>query len=60
MQMGDDAIIGFHRNLPPFKARRMDWRLFPEFRARQHVPPPPVAALPAIEQFRALQQVARA
>jgi type IV secretory pathway TraG/TraD family ATPase VirD4 len=28
-QLGDEDIIGFHRRLPPFKARRMDWRRFP-------------------------------
>jgi type IV secretory pathway TraG/TraD family ATPase VirD4 len=26
MQMGDTDVIGFHRRLPPFRAKRMDWR----------------------------------
>ncbi len=25
----DDAIIGFHRRLRPFRAKRMDWRHYP-------------------------------
>ena len=25
-RLRDEEIIGFHRLLPPFKARRMDWR----------------------------------
>jgi type IV secretion system protein VirD4 len=28
-QMGDNEIIGWHRGLMPFKAKRMDWRAFP-------------------------------
>ena len=27
-QMRDEDILGFHRRLPPFTARRMDWRRF--------------------------------
>jgi hypothetical protein len=30
MQLPDDTIIGFHRNLPPFKASRMSWLNFAE------------------------------
>jgi type IV secretory pathway TraG/TraD family ATPase VirD4 len=29
-QLKDDQIIGFHRNLPPFRSKRMDWRDFPD------------------------------
>ena len=31
-QLKDDEIIGFHRNLPPFRCRRMDWRRLPVLR----------------------------
>jgi type IV secretory pathway TraG/TraD family ATPase VirD4 len=27
-QLGDEDVIGFHRRLPPFQAKRMDWRRF--------------------------------
>jgi type IV secretion system protein VirD4 len=49
-QLGDAEIIGFHRNLPPFRARRMDWRAFPLLRQRRSIPPPSLAALPALEE----------
>jgi type IV secretion system protein VirD4 len=49
-QMGDDEIIGFHRNLPPFKAKRMDWRGFPFLIERQAIPPPPLSALPQLDE----------
>lgn len=26
LQLTDEEIIGFHRHLPPFRLRRMDWR----------------------------------
>jgi len=46
-QMGDTDIIGFHRNLPPFQGKRLDWREFPELVRRRHIPPPPVQRLQA-------------
>jgi type IV secretion system protein VirD4 len=39
-QLTDEDIIGFHRLLPPFQAKRMDWRHFPVLRERQLLPPP--------------------
>jgi type IV secretion system protein VirD4 len=27
-QLGDEDVIGFHRRLPPFQAKRMDWRRY--------------------------------
>jgi type IV secretion system protein VirD4 len=50
MQLPDETIIGFHRNLPPFKARRMSWRLFPEFEERQRIAPPEIPDLPPVEE----------
>jgi hypothetical protein len=48
-QLKDEDIIGFHRLLPPFRAKRMDWRRFPALSERQAIPPPPLAALPILE-----------
>jgi type IV secretory pathway TraG/TraD family ATPase VirD4 len=39
MQMGDEEILAFHSNLPPIKARRMDWRDFPVLQDRRRKPP---------------------
>jgi type IV secretory pathway TraG/TraD family ATPase VirD4 len=39
-QLSDEEILGFHRRLPPFKARRMDWRDFPTLAKRQAMPAP--------------------
>ncbi|MCA1600931.1 MAG: type IV secretory system conjugative DNA transfer family protein [Acidobacteria bacterium] len=38
-QLKDEEIIGFHRRLPAFKAKRMDWRRFPILTQRQSIPP---------------------
>jgi type IV secretory pathway TraG/TraD family ATPase VirD4 len=46
MQLADEDIIAFHRNLPPIRARRMDVRGYPLLRKRQALTPPPVSALP--------------
>jgi hypothetical protein len=45
MQMGDEEIIGFHKNLPAYKARRLDWQRFPILKQRQAIPPPPLPDL---------------
>jgi type IV secretion system protein VirD4 len=49
-QMSDTAIIAFHRNLPPFQARRMDWRHVPELTKRRGLPAPKLPALPPVEE----------
>ncbi len=49
-QMRDQEVIGFHRNLPPFRAKRMDWRRFPSLVQRQGMPPPSLSALPKLEE----------
>jgi type IV secretion system protein VirD4 len=48
-QMGDEDIIGFHRRLPPFQGKRMDWRRFPLLRQRHSLPPPALPVLPPLE-----------
>jgi type IV secretion system protein VirD4 len=49
-QLKDEDIIGFHRLLPPFRAKRMDWRHFPDLVQRQTIPAPQLAALPVIDE----------
>jgi type IV secretion system protein VirD4 len=48
-QMGDEDIIGFHRRLPPFMAKRMDWRHFPLLTKRHSLPSPPLNELPLLD-----------
>jgi type IV secretory pathway TraG/TraD family ATPase VirD4 len=49
-QMPDERIIGFHRQLPPFLATRLDWRRFPLLRERKGIPPPELSVLPEIAE----------
>jgi hypothetical protein len=49
-QMADEDIIGFHRQLPPFRAKRMDWRHFPILQKRQAMPPPELSPLPELAE----------
>jgi type IV secretion system protein VirD4 len=49
-QLRDEDVIGFHRNLPPFKATRMDWRRFPVLVERQALPPPALSPLPELTE----------
>jgi len=46
MRMKDEDIIGFHRSLPPFKARRMDFRHHSHLTQRLNLKTPPLSALP--------------
>jgi type IV secretion system protein VirD4 len=48
-QMRDEDIIGFHRRLPPFQAKRMDWRRFPTLIQRHNLPPPTLPPLPKLD-----------
>ena len=47
-RMADEDIIGFHRALPPFRAKRMDWRNFPHLVRRTKIPPPSLPRLPKL------------
>jgi type IV secretion system protein VirD4 len=49
-QLNHDEIIGWHSNRKPFRAHRMDWRAFPVLRQRRSIPPPPLLALPQLEE----------
>jgi hypothetical protein len=46
----DEDIIAFHRLLPPFRAKRMDWRRLPILVQRQAMTPPQLFALPHLEE----------
>lgn len=48
MQMKDEQVIGFHRHLPPFRMKRVDWRHHPLFMKRRELVPPELAALPPV------------
>jgi type IV secretory pathway TraG/TraD family ATPase VirD4 len=50
-QLQDNEIIGFHRNLPPFRANRTDWRDFPALVQRQKLPAPILPVLPQIDSL---------
>jgi type IV secretory pathway TraG/TraD family ATPase VirD4 len=47
-QMDDADIVVFHHNLPPFRARRMDWMEHPVLRARQAQTPTALSPLPPL------------
>src|SRR6266581_3977161 len=47
-QMKDEQIIGFHRRLPPFRMKRVDWRQHPEFIQKRQLPAPKLSALPPL------------
>ena len=46
----EEEVIGFHRNLPPFRARRMDWRRFPRLAQKTRIPPPNLSVLPELPE----------
>ena len=47
-RLRDEEIIGFHRRLPAFKARRMDWREHPVLKTRHGLTPPRLRKLPPL------------
>jgi len=50
-ELGYDEIIVFHSNHKPFRARRMDWRNFPDLVKRRALPPPAFSALPQVSEM---------
>src|SRR3989440_3576081 len=54
MRYQDHEVIGFHRALPPFKLRRMDWRQHSLLQQRRSIPAP---ALPTLTPLSALQAI---
>jgi type IV secretory pathway TraG/TraD family ATPase VirD4 len=51
-QMRDEDILVFHHNLPPFRARRMNWLEHPALRTRQAKAPPPLSPLPPLTPIK--------
>jgi type IV secretory pathway TraG/TraD family ATPase VirD4 len=47
-QMEDFDVLVFHHNLPPFRARRMNWLEHPILRDRQAKKPPALSPLPPL------------
>ena len=47
-QMEDWDVIVFHHNLPPFRARRMNWLEHPILKQRQAKEPPKLSPLPPL------------
>ena len=47
-RMGDTDIIGFHRDIPPFRAKRMNYLNLPELVRRSRIAPPDVHTLPHV------------
>jgi hypothetical protein len=56
--MGDTQIIGFHRDLAPFRADRMNYLNFAELVRRSKIQAPPVFALPAVPDIPELTEPA--
>ena len=47
-QMKDEEIIGFHRHVPPFQMKRIDWRHHGTLHHRRSIPAPKLPALPRL------------
>ena len=47
-RMGDTEIIGFHRDIPPFRAKRGNYLNFPNILRRPKIAPPQVKPLPDV------------
>jgi type IV secretory pathway TraG/TraD family ATPase VirD4 len=54
-ELSETEIIGIHRNLKPFRAKRMDWRQFPHLVARTEIAPPVLPTLPPAPEIAPLQ-----
>jgi type IV secretory pathway TraG/TraD family ATPase VirD4 len=46
LQLPAEQVLVFHRDRPPARGLRADWRAVPGLRARQGLPTPPVPSLP--------------
>jgi type IV secretory pathway TraG/TraD family ATPase VirD4 len=49
-EMPKTRVLGFHRDLPPFRASRMDWRAFPELVRRRSLKAPGLSPLPPLPE----------
>ncbi len=54
MQLKDDEVIGFHRRLPPFKMKRVEWWRYPILKKRRSIPPPQLPTLPKVADIPAV------
>lgn len=52
-RLRDEQVILFHRNLPPFRGKRMNPQHFPLLRQRRKMPPPQLPTLPELEKMPA-------
>ncbi len=55
LQLRDEEVIGFHRRLPPFRIRRMDWRTHDLLVKRAHMTAPTLSALPEVTDIPIVQ-----
>jgi type IV secretory pathway TraG/TraD family ATPase VirD4 len=44
--IGNDEVIAFRSDFWPFRAKRLDWRDFPQLKQRANIPPPSIPVLP--------------
>ena len=51
MKLKDHEILGFHRSLPPFKIRRVEWWRHPILTNRRNIPAPALLTLPVVSDF---------
>ena len=51
MKLKDHEMIVFHRNLPPFKIRRVEWWRHPIFRHRRNMAAPALSWLPPVPEI---------
>jgi type IV secretory pathway TraG/TraD family ATPase VirD4 len=49
-QLGDEDVIGFHRRLPPFQVKRVDWRCFGELEKRRRLAAPRLPVLSRLSE----------
>jgi type IV secretion system protein VirD4 len=54
MQMPDGEVLLFHRNLPPVRGRRVDWREHEDLALRHNLPAPTVPPLPPLPRISLL------
>jgi type IV secretion system protein VirD4 len=50
-QMPDEEVIGYHRHLPPFRLKRLDWRQQALLTKRRNLPAPPLRELPSLAEI---------
>ncbi len=55
-QLKDEEIIGIHRNIPPFRMKRIDWRQHSTLHNRRSMQAPQLPALPQIADIPELPE----